>query len=118
MERKLFQKKDIIIVAVLLCVALFVFFGIKKDTGERAEIWIKGELYRTYDLNEPFELSLDNEIVIKGNGSEAWFHHSDCPDKVCINTGKLHISGEWAACLPNETVLKIVKDNGDVDTVS
>ena len=118
MERKLFRKRDIIILFALLTASAFFFFVTSKDTGESAEIWIDGELYRNFPLNAPFELTLDNGVTVKGDGESAWFEHSDCRDKVCINTGRLSLSGQWAACLPNGTVLKITKGNGDVDTVS
>lgn len=118
MERRLFRKRDIIILLILLIVSVILFFATSKDKGAYAEIWIDGKLYRSLDLNSSFELSLDNGVTLTGDGSGAWFEHSDCKDKVCINTGKLSISGQWAACLPNSTVLKIVKGNGNVDTVS
>ena len=118
MERKLFRKRDIILVAILLCVALFLFLGTNKNDGNTAEIWIDGELYKSFDLKEPFKISLDGGVVIEGDGKRAHFLHSDCPDKVCINTGWLEAEGEWAACLPNKTVLKITEGNGNVDTVS
>ncbi|MBR6632736.1 MAG: NusG domain II-containing protein [Clostridia bacterium] len=117
-ERKLFHKKDIVVLALLLCLALLFYFTATREKGERAEIWINGDLYKSFELKEPFEIKLDNGATIKGDGESAYFEHSDCPDKVCVNTGRLSVSGEWAACLPNETVLKISKGNGDVDTVS
>ena len=118
MERKLFGKRDIILIAVLLCVAFLLFFGISKNDGSTAEIWIDGKLYKSFDIREPFKISLESGVVIEGDGNRARFLHSDCPDKVCVNTGWLKTEGEWAACLPNKTVLKITKGNGNVDTVS
>lgn len=118
MERKLFNKKDAVILAVLCIFAVAVFMLTTGNSGEIAEIWISGELYGKFPLDTSFHLRLDNGVVIEGDGKEAWFSHSDCRDKVCVNTGRLSLSGEWAACLPNETVLKITKGNEDVDTVS
>ena len=118
MERKLFRKRDIIILLALLAASAFFFFITSKDTGEYAEVWLDGNIYRSFKLSEPFEITLDNGVTIVGDGESARFDHSDCKDKVCINTGRLSLSGQWAACLPNGTVLKIVKGNGDVDTVS
>lgn len=118
MERNLFNKRDIIILVLLLCVALSVIFFISRDSGETVEIWVDGRMYKSYALKEPFELVLDNGVYIKADGESAWFSHSDCADKVCVNTGKLSLSGEWAACLPNETVIKITKGNDVVDAVS
>ncbi len=117
MSKKLFNKKDIIVFLCLIAVAVVCFFFISRENGETVEIWRRGKLYETYDLNTPFELSLENGVIIKCDGKEAWFEVSDCPDKVCINTGRLSISGEWAACLPNETVIKI-RGNDSVDVVS
>lgn len=118
MERRLFKKTDIIVLVILVALALLFFFSLSKEEGETVEIWLGGKLAETYLIDEPFEILLENGVVIKCDGSSAWFEHSDCPDKVCVNTGKLSVSGEWAACLPNETVIKITKGNGDVDTVS
>lgn len=118
MERKLFRKRDIIILVILLTVSAFLFFAALKDKGGYAEVWIDGKLHSSFDLSEPFELSLDNGVTLIGDGNSARFENSDCKDKVCINTGELSFSGQWAACLPNGTVLKITKGNGDVDTVS
>lgn len=118
MERKLFKKKDILILIILLSLSLFFFVFMSREKGETAEIWIGGKLYRTFDLDVPFELMLDNGVGLIGDGDSVRFEHSDCDDKICINTGKLSVSGEWAACLPNETVVKIRSGNERVDTVS
>lgn len=118
MERKLFRKRDIVLLLVILAVSAFFFFITSRDSGEGAEIWLDGKLYREFPLDTRFELTLDNGVTIVGDGESAWFSHSDCRDKVCVNTGRLSLSGQWAACLPNGTVLKITKGNGDVDTVS
>ena len=118
MDRKLFRRTDIIILIILLTISAIFFFAMTDDKGEIAEIWIDGKVYRSFDLSEPFELSLDNGVTLMGDGDSAWFDNSDCKDKVCINTGKLSHDGQWAACLPNSTVLKIVKGDGNVDTVS
>ena len=118
MERKLFRRRDILILAVLLAASVFFFLITSRDKGDVAEIWVGGEMMYSYPLGTPFSTILDNGVEIKGDGSSAAFVHSDCPDKVCVNTGDLSVSGEWAACLPNETVLKITKGNDGVDTVS
>lgn len=39
------------------------------------------------------------------------FLSSDCPDKVCVNTGFLKNDLEVACCLPNQTTLFISQEN-------
>lgn len=117
MDRRFITKKSLIFIIALLALALLFFF-IPKKSGQRVEIWLDGELYDSYPLFSPFSLTLDNGVRVTGDGKSAHFEESDCPDKVCIKTGELSVTGEWAACLPNKTVVKIVGRNGDADTVS
>lgn len=118
MERRFITKKSLIFIIVLLIVSLLLFFFVPKVSGNKVEIWIDGELYDSYLLKDSFSLTLENGVTIKGDGKSAYFEESDCPDKVCIKTGKLSLSGEWAACLPNKTALKITGRDGDADTVN
>ncbi len=117
MERKLFQKKDIFVfLGIILLVLIFLCF-LPRETGKSAEIWVDGKLWRSYPLNEAFVAEPIKNVKIVGDGERACFEASDCPDKICVNTGKLTLSGQWASCLPNGVVLKIVKGDG-VDTVN
>ncbi len=118
MERKLITKKTFVFIFALLFLALCIFYLVPKEKGESVEIWIDGKLYSEYFLTDKFTKELDNGVKIVCNGEAVYFEHSDCPDKVCVNTGKLSLVGQWAACLPNSTVIKITKKDGEADTVS
>ena len=67
----------------------------------------------TVDLGKHEERSFampQNEHVIlhlSKDGSIA-FEASDCPDQVCVHAGKIKTAGQFAACLPNGFVVKIV----------
>jgi len=45
---------------------------------------------------------------------------SDCPDQVCVNTGKLRVAGQFAACLPNNFVIVLqgITEAEGVDAVA
>ena len=61
----------------------------------------------------------DSIIVIENK--EAYFLDSPCPDKLCVKSGHLDDSGEWAGCLPNRIFIKIrgaEKENEKIDTLS
>lgn len=113
---KFFKKNDILIVAVLLIISLGVYVVYDNIYGQsetKAEIYYYSELVKTVELNagEPIDFSITQEpdvvFHISEDGAIA-FIESDCPDKVCIKTGALDSVGQYAACLPNGVVLKIV----------
>ncbi|PKM85623.1 MAG: hypothetical protein CVU86_00865 [Firmicutes bacterium HGW-Firmicutes-11] len=113
---KFFKKSDILIAAVLLIVSLGVYLVYDSIYGQsetRAEIYYYSELAKTVELNSGetgnFSISQEPDVVfhISDDGTIA-FVESDCPDKVCIKTGALDSVGQYAACLPNGVVLKIV----------
>ena len=118
MTKRLFKKSDLFILIPLLLLALGLHFFLSKSSGDTVEISVEGEVLYTLPLSEELEVVLDNGVTIFIDGESAFFRSSDCPDKVCVNTGRLSRSGEWAACLPNKTVIKISGREGGADTVS
>ena len=113
---KVFQKRDITVVAILLVLAVVLSIGlgiINKGKKPKAEIYYRSELIRTVELNKGKEeifLFPQNENVkihLYEDGTIC-FEESDCMDKICIRAGRLSEIGESAACLPNEFIMKIV----------
>ena len=110
------KKKDFLVVAVLLlisCIGLLVFTNIYGKSNKKAEIYYESELIMTIDLNEKVDKTIvlpqnENVIFHQHEDGSIGFEASDCPDKVCINSGKLSHVGSSAACLPNKVILKIV----------
>lgn len=123
------KKKDFIIIAAILLVAciLYIVYNLQSDKGAaKAEIYYGSELAMTVMLNEnkdnTFKLPQNEHVIfhLYEDGSIG-FEESDCPDKVCVNSGKLKHIGSSAACLPNKVILKIVPvkdtDENDVDII-
>lgn len=124
-----FKRGDIIIIIVILAISGFswmVYNYFLAEKSPKAEIYYYSQLVETIDLSEKeaytFSIEEDKDVVFQldGEGSIS-FIKSDCPDKVCIKSGKLHKVGEFAACLPNNIMLKIVpsdvRDSDDADIV-
>lgn len=116
-------KRDILLIsAIVVCGVLVWLFlsGAFSKAGSYAEIYYKSELVETVALTTEEEKSfsipqLDNVVFhLYADGNIA-FVESDCPDKVCIHAGKLHLDGQMAACLPNEVYIKIVSVRVDPD---
>ncbi len=124
-----FKKSDVVIIAVLLLVSLaswVVYDSVSKDRSVKAEIYYYDQLAETISLNggeeKTFSISQNPNVIFRvDTDGNIEFIASDCPDKVCVNTGKIHRVGEYAACLPNGIILKIVpegeRDEDDVDII-
>lgn len=120
-----FKKRDLYIIAGVLFLAVLLYavlflFSEKKEV--QAEIYygsrlvcikplVKGEEYR-FQIEEQkkvwFHVYEDGSIC---------FEESNCPDHICIKSGRLRYAGQSAACLPNKLVLKIVAKEKDTDAV-
>jgi len=126
---KFAQKSDIIAIAIIagICLAAIgLYRAMYAGHAVKAEIYYNGDLVETVDLKKgedrTFWIPQNENVVfhIYPDGTIA-FESSDCPDQICVKSGKLGIVGQSAACLPNGIVLKIVpagpRDEDDPDIV-
>ncbi len=113
------RKTDLILISVLLVVALIAggIWMLTRQTGGTAVVSVNGEDIQRLPLNINTEVYIGDEenynIVVIENGS-AYVKEASCPDKVCVNTGKIKYTGETIVCLPNKTVVR-VEDAPDTD---
>ncbi|MDO4731579.1 MAG: NusG domain II-containing protein [Clostridia bacterium] len=118
---KYIKRLDVILVFFLLSAAvLMLIFNNIKSNGEdnqtkRAVVTKDSSVI--YDINlkdidKSYYLELDDDynvlLLVESDGVS--FVHSDCPDKVCINTGKITENGQSAICLPARVSVKIKSD--------
>lgn len=106
-----------LVVAVSAVLFAFSFFGSEKLV---AEISLDGEVFQSVELYKLEEEKIFQvgscEILVENDGVA--FLSSSCPDKLCINRGRLKKAGDTMACVPEKVtvVLKKVKGN-NVDAV-
>ncbi len=121
---KFFKRTDLLIIAAIIAAGLviwLVYGSIYGGRASKAEIYYDNVLVETVDLEagheRTFSIPQKPSVVFQvDNDGNISFIESDCPDKICIKTGKLHTVGQSAACLPNGVVLKIIpadRRNGD-----
>ncbi len=108
------KDKYIIISIFLLCLIGALLFYFNRNEGKvKAQIQHFGEIIATIDLSSAKDEIIEHEnlshvtIRTTENG-EIYFESSDCPDQVCVHAGKLHSTGEMAACLPNGIVISLI----------
>ncbi len=106
------NKKDIILAAALIALSLILLavFRINKDVGKYAAIYVDNELYERLPLDRDTELLVETErgrnkvVVLDG---EVFVEEADCPDLICVRTGKKSREDEMIVCLPNKLVVVV-----------
>ena len=105
----------VLVGVLLLAGLLWLFFTTGKNESGMVEITIgqgKYQQIREISLEKDrvirIEAKLPVELEIK-NG-QIRFINSVCPDHDCENFGSLSHEGDWAACLPAEVVVRVVKE--------
>lgn len=123
-ERKWFRKNDLIIITLLLAVSAVIFGVYSIISGSmdnvQAEILVDGKVVKTISLDEDkvFSLPEKSNILFEIKDGAIRFSQSDCPDKICVNTGFINKAMQTAVCLPNGISVRIVgSDEYGVDTV-
>ncbi|HZK02018.1 MAG TPA: NusG domain II-containing protein, partial [Anaerovoracaceae bacterium] len=98
---KFFKRTDIIVIAAILLISLISWIAYEiytDDKAIKAEIYYYSELVKTVRLDKPknYKFSIDQNpnviFQVDENGGIA-FISSDCPDKVCVKTGRLYRIG-------------------------
>lgn len=116
MERKLLGKFDIIITVAVLAIMVLLIFPLRSQKGDvKAVIYYNGEVIREIKLTdnqESFDLNVGN-CKVRVDKNTVYFVSSPCPDKICINSGKLSKGGQFASCVPEKVTIILKGNKGD-----
>ncbi len=111
---------DILLIAVLLFVSAISVGAllINRKAGERVVVEIDGAQAAVYSLaiDGEYPLNGGTNILVIENG-EAYLRYADCPDKVCVHTGKIKYEGQTIVCLPNRLSVTVRGTDSGVDIV-
>lgn len=130
MPKKYILKNDIVVFIAIIAIsaAAYILYSLffSSETNVNAEIYYDGKIAETINLSvssdKIFSINEIPEIEFEIKNNAIRFKKSDCPDKICINTGLINKSGQTAVCLPNKISIRIVansskNDNEKIDTV-
>lgn len=107
---------DIIVVAgviVIGAVLLFVLFFIRQP-GSTVVVSVDGKEVASYALSDTVDVEVasltdgmtgSNRLIIRDG--EAWIEEADCPDRLCVNQGRISHTGESIVCLPHRVTIRI-----------
>ncbi len=127
--RTFFRPRDLFVVLAVLAAAALIFWLGQEGRGggsRVARVYYEDRLIREIPLveglAEDHKFSENPRILIRQyeDGTLA-FVESDCPDRVCIRTGRIGKPGEFAACVPNRFLIvidRLEEDEGHVDLIA
>lgn len=113
---------DITVIAVIIIftIGLYVYGGISSKEGRTVLVVCDGK-ETLYSLSEPREIPIDSNgvslAVVIENGY-AYVKDSDCPNKSCMNMGKISENGQTLVCVPAKVYVKIVGEEAEEYDVS
>lgn len=112
---------DLILVGAVLAAALaaYVLVNVLGSDGQTVIVTVDGTVIaeKPVTVNDSVEIKdADgyNRVVI--DNREVYMESADCPDKVCVKTGRISRAGETIVCLPHKVVVEI-KGGEDADAV-
>jgi hypothetical protein len=110
-----------ILVALVATAAFSVFAYTGGEKNPNVIIEASGQEW-IYPLREDRQVIVSGplgEELIQIRDGKAFVEYSPCPNKICIQQGKISKPGQWIACLPNKIFIRISGNSGDgVDGVS
>lgn len=138
----------LIVLILVICAGLWASLVFRFSAkGQEAEISYDGKVILRVDLTSKKNTFIasdinnmqvtfkDGEVIDNGrvivfesndihfklffNNNMVKFTQSDCPDKVCVNTGMISKTGQVAACIPAKILVKIAggTDNDGLDII-
>ncbi len=120
-ERKVINKRDTIIIVLIIIFALICLFAPKlADNGGYAVIKCGDEVVARLELDKSGNYTFpefEGMIFTVADGAIS-VTESNCGDHTCIRTGTISRSGEVIVCVPNKAAVTIEsKEQSDLDVV-
>lgn len=123
-NKKTALKKGDLYLMVGCLLAALVFCGLwllLRQTGASVIVEQDGKETARYALLEDRTVRIEgaggyNLLVIE-NG-EAWLSEANCPNLLCVKTGKIRYAGQSIVCLPHKLAVRIAGGASALDAVT
>ena len=114
-KKKIIADLALILVLVLVGLSVFLACELMGEAGEWVVVSVDGEEVGRYSLRVDGEYSLNGgtNLLVVADG-EAYVSEADCPDLVCVRTGRVSRGGERIVCLPNKLEIKVIGGGEEV----
>lgn len=103
---------DVVFALIFVSVIVFSFFYFlgNRSSGRSMLVVTTPHDEFIYPLDKDLELEfegLEGITKVRIKDGKACVVESPCANKNCISMGLLSVPGDWAACLPNDVILRV-----------
>lgn len=109
MNRKVFKKSDILVVALLLAAAVTALLLLPRHRGNVAVVSYSGTVVREIPLWQDgiYHIDADLPVTLEVRDGAIRYINSVCPDHICEGEGFIRDEYESAICMPAKVVVQI-----------
>lgn len=107
------KRNDILLVTFILVAGIVLTLLIyrTKGMGNYVTVKVDGKIVCEKLLNEDLILEIEGyqggKNIVRIKDGAAYVENADCPDELCVKTGKVSHKGETIVCLPHRVVVEI-----------
>ncbi len=105
---------DVVLIVLILFFSLGAVLHTRLDLNRQlpkvseASVYQEGKLFRPLSLDKDQEaIVLNGRMLIEVKGGRTRVRKSDCPRRICVNTGWIKTPGQVIACVPNKVLVEI-----------
>lgn len=113
---------DILLMATLAVLSLFLFLTPLGDEGACFEIAVAGEdTVQTCPLDRDASYTVSSggvTLTVTAKDGEVRVSDADCADRICVHSRAISRAGQSIVCAPAGVVVRIVGEGGDADAIS
>ncbi len=105
--------KVLVLFFLIISVTMLIVLDVYQKPGSFVKIESNGTLIFKIKITENRELNITGPVGnthISIRDKSVRVIDSDCPEKICVKTGKIRNAGEFIVCVPNKVVVKIQGD--------
>ena len=117
------RRSDLYLICGCLLAALVLggLWLLLRQTGASVIVEQDGKETARYALSEDRTVRIEgaggyNLLVIEGG--EAWLSEANCPNLLCVKTGKIRYAGQSIVCLPHKLAVRIAGGASGLDAVT
>ena len=117
------KRSDLYLIDGCLLAALILcgLWLLLRQTGASVIVEQNGKETARYALGEDRTVKIEGEggynLLVIENG-EAWLSEADCPNLLCVKTGKIRYAGQSIVCLPHRLAVRITGGASALDAVT
>ena len=105
------KRGDILVLAALLIVsaALGIFLATNRTEPQYVSVKADGKEIARFPLSKDCVYRINDGNTIEIRDGSVRMSEADCPDKICVKTGRISRSGQSIVCAPHRVTVTITK---------